>query len=81
MIMANQKPVEWVTSLLSRFEEQLPYRSGPQTSQTRVNVEQIKETLIQISKTKFSLVISGLTKTLHTVNEMVNAFFFSFIHL
>nr|XP_046916512.1 neurofibromin-like isoform X2 [Dermatophagoides farinae] len=70
MIMANQKPVEWVTSLLSRFEEQLPYRSGPQTSQTRVNVEQIKETLIQISKTKFSLVISGLTKTLHTVNEM-----------
>ncbi|KPM02360.1 neurofibromin-like protein [Sarcoptes scabiei] len=68
--MANQKPVEWVSSLLCRFEEQLPCRSGPQTSQTRVNIEQIKETLINISKTKFTLVISGLTKILHIVNEM-----------
>ena len=69
--MANQKPVEWVSSLLLRFEEQLPYRSGPQTGHGRVNIEQIKETLINISKIKFSLVISGLTKILKAVNDMV----------
>ncbi|EFX74727.1 hypothetical protein DAPPUDRAFT_307021 [Daphnia pulex] len=67
--MATQKPVEWVSSLIIRFEEQLPYRTGPQTSHARQMVEQNKECLIQISKYKFSLVISGLTKILQRVNE------------
>ncbi|XP_077511291.1 neurofibromin 1 isoform X3 [Amblyomma americanum] len=64
------KPVEWVASLITRFEEQLPCRSGPQTTHSRINVEQNKECLINISKYKFSLVISGLTKILHSVNEV-----------
>ncbi|XP_054264930.1 neurofibromin isoform X3 [Macrosteles quadrilineatus] len=68
--MATQKPVEWVTSLITRFEEQLPCRTGPQTTHSRVNEEQIKSCLIQISRYRFSLVISGLTKILQRVNEM-----------
>ena len=53
---------------------QLPYRTGPQTSHARQMVEQNKECLIQISKYKFSLVISGLTKILQRVNESVLLF-------
>ncbi|RWS29482.1 neurofibromin-like protein, partial [Leptotrombidium deliense] len=68
--MATQKPVEWVSALITRFEEQLPCRSGPQTSHSRLNVEQNKISLIAISKYKFSMVISGLTKILHSVDEM-----------
>ncbi|KAK7864725.1 hypothetical protein R5R35_013611 [Gryllus longicercus] len=68
--MATQKPVEWVTSLITRFEEQLPCRTGPQTTHSRINEEQNKKCLIQISRYRFSLVISGLTKILHGVNEM-----------
>ncbi|RWS09353.1 neurofibromin-like protein, partial [Dinothrombium tinctorium] len=68
--MATQKPVEWVSALIARFEEQLPCRSGPQTSHSRINVEQNKKSLIAISKHKFSMVISGLTKILHNVDEM-----------
>ncbi|XP_047489156.1 neurofibromin-like [Penaeus chinensis] len=68
--MATQKPVEWVSSLIIRFEEQLPCRTGPQTQHSRFNVEQNKECLIQISRYKFSLVISGLYKILQKVNEM-----------
>ncbi|XP_013775789.2 neurofibromin-like, partial [Limulus polyphemus] len=68
--MATQKPVEWVSALITRFEEQLPCRSGPQTTHSRINVEQNKESLINISKYKFSMVISGLTRILHSVNEM-----------
>lgn len=68
--MGTPKPVEWVTSLITRFEEQLPCRTGPQTTHSRINVEQNKECLIHISKHKFSLVIAGLTKILHSVNEM-----------
>ena len=65
-----QKPVVWVSALMTRFEEQLPCRIGPQTHHTRVNVQQNRESLIQISSGKFSLVISGLTKTLTKINEM-----------
>ncbi|XP_042235752.1 neurofibromin-like isoform X1 [Homarus americanus] len=68
--MATQKPVEWVSALIIRFEEQLPCRTGPQTQHSRFNVEQNKECLIQISRYKFSLVISGLYKILQKVNEM-----------
>ena len=68
--MSIQKPVYWVSALMTRFEEQLPYRIGPQTHHTRINVQQNKESLIHISKWKFSLVISGLTKILTKINEM-----------
>ena len=45
-----QKPTEWVSALMTRFEEQLPCRIGPQTHHTRVNVQQNKESLIHISR-------------------------------
>ena len=64
------KPVEWVSALLTRFEEHLPCRIGPQTHHTRTNVQQNKESLINISRHKFSLVISGLTKTLTKINDL-----------
>lgn len=68
--MAAAKPVEWVSALLARFEEQLPCRIGPQTYHSRINVQQNKDSLIQISKCKFSLVISGLTRIMVKINEM-----------
>ncbi|KAF6216642.1 hypothetical protein GE061_000988 [Apolygus lucorum] len=67
--MATQKPVEWVSTLITRFEEQLPCRAGPQTTLSRINEEQFQACLIEISRSKFSLVISGLTKILQRVNE------------
>ena len=66
--MAVAKPVWWVSGLLTRFEEQLPCRIGPQTHHSRINVQQNKESLIHISQWKFSLVISGLTRTLTKIN-------------
>ena len=57
-------------NLVSRFEDQLPCRTGPQTHHSRCNVQQNKDCLIQISKFKFSLVISGLTKILQRINEL-----------
>ncbi|KAG8232722.1 hypothetical protein J437_LFUL013315, partial [Ladona fulva] len=48
----------------------MPCRTGPQTTHSRVNIEQNKNCLIQISRYRFSLVISGLTKILQKVNEM-----------
>ncbi|XP_023719668.1 neurofibromin isoform X2 [Cryptotermes secundus] len=68
--MGTQKPVEWVSALITRFEEQLPCCTGPQNTRSRVNEEQNKKCLIQISRHRFSLVISGLTKILQRVNEM-----------
>lgn len=68
--MSTPKPVEWVSALMARFEEQLPCRIGPQTHLTRINVQQNKESLIHISRWKFSLVITGLTKTLTKINDM-----------
>lgn len=49
---------------------QLPYRTGPHGTQARVNHDQTMACLIQISRYRFSLVISGLTKMLQRVNEM-----------
>ncbi|XP_072156372.1 neurofibromin isoform X3 [Bemisia tabaci] len=69
-VMATQKPVEWVSSLINRFEEQLPSRTGPQTAHSRISEEQNKLCLIKISRYRFSLVISGLTKILTRVNEL-----------
>ncbi|XP_066593274.1 neurofibromin isoform X2 [Prorops nasuta] len=68
-VMGTQKPGEWANSLIARFEEQLPRRAGPQTTHSRLNQERNKKWLIQISRYRFSLVISGLTKILQRVNS------------
>ncbi|KAG1714683.1 Neurofibromin [Nymphon striatum] len=68
--MAVNRPIEWVTALLTRFEDQLPCRTGQQTTHSRFNVDQNKDCLINISKHKFFIVINGLTKILHTVNDL-----------
>uniref|UniRef100_A0A8C5N5E9 Neurofibromin n=1 Tax=Leptobrachium leishanense TaxID=445787 RepID=A0A8C5N5E9_9ANUR len=68
--MAAHKPLEWVQAVVSRFDEQLPIRAGQQNTHTKVSMEHNKECLINISKYKFSLVISGLTNILKNVNNM-----------
>ncbi|XP_044141522.1 neurofibromin-like [Bufo gargarizans] len=68
--MAAHKPVEWVQAVVNRFEEQLPIKAGQQNTHTKVSMEHNKECLINISKYKFSLVISGLTHILKNVNIM-----------
>nr|XP_033778429.1 neurofibromin isoform X3 [Geotrypetes seraphini] len=68
--MAAHKPVEWVQAVVNRFDEQLPIKAGQQTTHTKVSMEHNKECLINISKYKFSLVISGLTNILKNVNNM-----------
>lgn len=49
---------------------QLPCRSGPESPHSRVNEKRSKKCLIEISRYRFSLVISGLTKMLQRVNEL-----------
>ncbi|XP_034995137.1 neurofibromin isoform X3 [Zootoca vivipara] len=68
--MAAHKPVEWVQAVVSRFDEQLPIKASQQNTHTKVSTEHNKECLINISKYKFSLVISGLTNILKNVNNM-----------
>ncbi|XP_023838675.1 neurofibromin isoform X2 [Salvelinus sp. IW2-2015] len=68
--MAAHKPVEWVQAVINRFDEQLPVKTGHQNNHTKVSTEHNKECLINISKNKFSLVISGLTNILKNVNNM-----------
>lgn len=58
---------------LSFFFLQLPIKVGHQNTHTKVSTEHNKECLINISKYKFSLVISGLTTILKNVNNMVSA--------
>ncbi|XP_028166056.1 neurofibromin-like [Ostrinia furnacalis] len=67
--MGTQKPGEWANSLIARFEEQLPYKTGAQSLHTRLTEEQCKACLVQISRHRFSLVIAGLTKILQRINE------------
>ncbi|KAF5396473.1 Neurofibromin, partial [Paragonimus heterotremus] len=68
--MADKKPNEWVQLLLLRFESQLPIRTGLHTAQSTQNMEQNKECLINVSRCKFSLVVSGLTKMLQSIGGM-----------
>ncbi|XP_071652252.1 neurofibromin isoform X2 [Temnothorax longispinosus] len=68
--MGTQKPGEWATLVLARFEAQLPCRSGPESPHSRVNEKRCKKCLIEISRYRFSFVISGLTKMLQRVNEL-----------
>ncbi|OON24003.1 hypothetical protein X801_00077 [Opisthorchis viverrini] len=70
--MAEKKPNEWVQLLLLRFDSQLPIRTGLHTAQSTQNMEQNKECLITVSKCKFSLVISGLTKMLQNIDSMID---------
>ncbi|KAJ8348709.1 hypothetical protein SKAU_G00272980 [Synaphobranchus kaupii] len=49
---------------------ELPVKAGQQSTHTKVSTEHNKECLINISKYKFSLVISGLTNILKNVNNM-----------
>ncbi|XP_060751523.1 neurofibromin isoform X2 [Tachysurus vachellii] len=67
--MAAHKPAEWVQAVINRFDEQLPVKAGQQTTHTKVSSEHNRECLINISKYKFSLVISGLTNILKNVNN------------
>ncbi|KAK1800763.1 hypothetical protein P4O66_005953 [Electrophorus voltai] len=48
----------------------LPVKVGHQNTHTKVSTEHNRECLINISKYKFSLVISGLTSILKNVNNM-----------
>ncbi|KAH8860712.1 Neurofibromin [Schistosoma japonicum] len=48
----------------------LPIRTGIHTAQTTQNMERNKECLVNVSKYKFSLVISGLTKMLQNIDSM-----------
>lgn len=50
---------------------QLPCRKRSQNTHSQIDEEKNKKCLIQISRYRFSLVISGLTKMLQRVNEMV----------
>jgi neurofibromin 1 len=68
--MSSQKPIEWVSALIERFQDQLPIKVGELTQQMRNNIEQKKECLINLSKYKFSLVINGLTDILRSI-EMI----------
>ncbi|XP_034140134.1 neurofibromin-like [Drosophila guanche] len=67
--MATQKTGEWASALLARFEDQLPNRIGAYGTQARMSQDQLVACLIHISRYRFSLVISGLTKMLQRVNE------------
>ncbi len=66
----SQKPVEWVSSLIDRFQDQLPIKVGDLTKQMRNNAGQKKECLINLSKYKFSLVINGLINTLRSIESI-----------
>ncbi|XP_077578071.1 neurofibromin [Stigmatopora nigra] len=52
------------------FNPQLPIKVGHQNTHNKISTEHNKECLINISKYKFSLVISGLTTILKNVNNM-----------
>ncbi|XP_065165550.1 neurofibromin isoform X2 [Atheta coriaria] len=67
--MATQKPGEWANILIVRFEEQLPCRTGGQTSHSRVNEEHNKNCIIQISRYRFALILDGFVKVLKRIHE------------
>ncbi|XP_065225861.1 neurofibromin-like isoform X1 [Planococcus citri] len=67
--MSNSKQNDWVSLIINRFEEQLPYRCGVQSSHAKINAEHIQAWLVKISKYRFSLIFPGLIKILTRVNE------------
>ncbi|KAK9758709.1 GTPase-activator protein for Ras-like GTPase [Popillia japonica] len=68
--MATQKPGEWANTLIVRFEEQLPCRVGSQTTHSRINEEENKNCIIQISRYRFALVLDGFVKVLKRIHEV-----------
>ncbi|KFD70579.1 hypothetical protein M514_02099 [Trichuris suis] len=68
--LCSQKPLEWVSSLIARFEEQLPVKTGPLKNETRLLLEQSQACLVNVSKLKFSMVVGGLIRVLQMVNSM-----------
>lgn len=72
----NLLQVIFLLILLSRYF-QLPYKKGNSNIQGRTGMEQslIEQSLIQISRYRFSLVIVGLNKMLQRVNEIVRIIF------
>lgn len=50
---------------------QLPLRTGLHTPQSIQNMEQCKQSIVLVSRFKFALVISELTRTLQIVDQMV----------
>lgn len=70
-----------LTVFLSPPHLQLPIKASQQNTHTKVSTEHNKECLINISKYKFSLVISGLTNILKNVNNMVSAILLPLIGL
>ncbi|CAH8516650.1 unnamed protein product [Schistosoma bovis] len=54
----------------SCFFFKLPIRTGIHTAQSTQNMERNKECLVNVSRYKFSLVISGLTKMLQNIDSM-----------
>jgi neurofibromin 1 len=67
---SSLKPVEWTTSLIERFQDQLPVKAGELTEPMRNNIEQKKDCLISLSKHKYSLVINGLTYILRSIEQL-----------
>ncbi|XP_025926011.1 neurofibromin isoform X1 [Apteryx rowi] len=65
-----KKGLAYCCFLLSTVGDKLPIKAGQQNTHTKVSTEHNKECLINISKYKFSLVISGLTNILKNVNNM-----------
>lgn len=55
------------------FFSQLPCRAGQQSTNSRLNEEKNRKYLVQISRHRFSLVISGLTRTLERVNQLLRS--------
>lgn len=68
--MASHKPSDWVQALMSRYEQLLPVKCGSHTSQSLHNLEQCKQCLINVSRHKFSMVMSGLTTMLKAVDNI-----------
>ncbi|XP_071790650.1 neurofibromin-like isoform X1 [Asterias amurensis] len=66
--MASQRPMEWVSWLITRFEEQLPSHVSAQSSHAHADLERSKNCLISVSKKLFSQVINGLAKILNNLN-------------
>ncbi|XP_038058629.1 neurofibromin-like isoform X2 [Patiria miniata] len=66
--MAAHRPIEWVSQLITRFEEQLPSRLSGQSGQAHADLERSKTCLISVSKRLFSQVINGLAKILNNLN-------------
>ncbi|XP_071848474.1 neurofibromin-like isoform X2 [Apostichopus japonicus] len=65
---AAQRPIEWVSLLLARFELQLPYYISGEASHVGADLERNRECLIKLSRNLFSSVINGLARLLKNLS-------------